>query len=60
MGHSRLRELLEDILLRNSYFNDFEVTHHFETIGPRTMLLNARRLDDPDGIPREFCWASRT
>ncbi len=42
----RLRELLEDILPRNSLFDNFEVTHDFETIGRRTMLLNARELRD--------------
>ncbi|HKQ74714.1 MAG TPA: chemotaxis protein CheB [Blastocatellia bacterium] len=47
----RLRELLEDILPRNSFFNDFEVTHDFETIGRRTMLLNARKLSDASGQP---------
>src|SRR5262249_22256811 len=26
-------------------FNDFEVTHQFEHIGTRTMVLNARRLE---------------
>lgn len=40
----RLRELLENILPSNSHFDDFEVTHEFETIGTRTMLLNARRM----------------
>ena len=40
----RLRELLEDILPQNTTFNDFEVEHHFETIGPKIMRLNARRL----------------
>jgi len=40
-----LRTLLEDILPRNTVFNDFEVSHTFEQIGPRTMLLNARRVD---------------
>jgi hypothetical protein len=25
-------------------FNDFEVEHHFETIGPKIMHLNARRI----------------
>ena len=43
--------LLEDILPRNSFFNDFEVTHDFPQIGRRTMLLNARRLDLDDGAP---------
>ncbi|MDD2337877.1 MAG: PAS domain-containing protein [Geobacteraceae bacterium] len=39
-----LRTLLEDILARNIEFNDFEVTHEFESIGWRTLRLNARRL----------------
>jgi two-component system CheB/CheR fusion protein len=45
----QLRMFLEDILPRNSFFNDFEVTHDFPHIGRRTMLLNARRLDQEDG-----------
>ena len=40
----KLRELLEDILPRNSHFEDFEVDHGFEQLGRCTMLLNARRL----------------
>jgi signal transduction histidine kinase len=40
-----LRTLLEDILPRNTVFNDFEVSHIFEQLGPRTMLFNARRVD---------------
>jgi chemotaxis protein methyltransferase CheR len=40
----KLRELLEDILPQNTHLNDFEVEHHFETIGPKIMHLNARRL----------------
>ena len=39
-----LRELLENILPRNSEFNDFEVEHDFETIGHKIMHLNARRI----------------
>ena len=38
----KLRELLENILPKNSVFNDFEFTRDFEGIGRRTMLLNAR------------------
>jgi two-component sensor histidine kinase len=41
----RLRELLEDILPRDSTFDDFEVEHGFDNLGPRVMLLNARRID---------------
>ena len=41
----RLRLLLEDILPKEHSFDDYEVEHDFETIGRRTMLLNARRLN---------------
>jgi len=46
-----LRTLLEDIVPRNSVFNEFEVTHDFPEVGSRTMLLNARRLDLTSGSP---------
>jgi len=39
-----LRTLLEKILPTNTQFNDYEVERDFETIGKRTMLLNARRI----------------
>jgi len=39
-----LRELLEEIIPQNAYFNDFEVEHEFPVIGRRAMLLNARRI----------------
>jgi len=39
-----LRKLLEEIVPRDSAFDDFEVEHDFEHIGRKTMLLNARRL----------------
>jgi PAS domain S-box-containing protein len=45
----KLRELIEDILPRHSFFNAFEVTHDFEHIGHRTMLLNARTLSETNG-----------
>ena len=40
----KLRELLEEVLPRNAVFNDFEVAHSFEDIGPKIMHLNARRI----------------
>jgi formate hydrogenlyase transcriptional activator len=40
----KLRELLEEILPRNTILNDFEVEHDFEAIGPKIMHLNARRI----------------
>src|SRR5579864_7753658 len=39
-----LRTLLEDIMPKNSVFNDFELVHTFPFIGRRVMLLNARQL----------------
>jgi two-component system CheB/CheR fusion protein len=48
----KLRHLLEDIVPRNSFFNEFEVTHDFPVIGRRTMLLNARRLDRDGPFPQ--------
>ena len=47
----RLRQLLEEILPRNSFFDNFELTHNFESIGRRTMLLNARTLADLGSQP---------
>jgi two-component system CheB/CheR fusion protein len=47
----KLRELLKDIVPRHSFFNNFEVTHDFENIGHRTMLLNARTLSETSGQP---------
>src|SRR5450755_4466151 len=39
-----LRTLLEDVVPKNSVFNDFELVHTFPIIGRRVMLLNARKL----------------
>jgi len=50
----RLRELLEDILPRNSFFNSLEITHDFESIGRRIMLLNARKLGGANGRPAKI------
>lgn len=41
----KLRELLEDVLPKNTTVDDFEVEHDFEGIGHRLMVLNARRID---------------
>ncbi|WP_414660590.1 chemotaxis protein CheB [Horticoccus sp. 23ND18S-11] len=47
-----LRHLLEDVIPRRSYFNDFEFSHQFERIGQRSLLLNARVLNEYGGKPR--------
>lgn len=39
-----LKTLLEDLLPAHPSFEDFEVSHDFERIGAKTMLLNARRF----------------
>ena len=49
----RLGQLLKDIVPRNTFFDDFEITHDFEHIGHRTMLLNARKLAG-DGVPERI------
>jgi len=41
---SRLKILLEDILPKNSFFEDFKVEHDFPKIGYKIMMLNARRI----------------
>lgn len=47
----RLRTLLEEILPRDHVMEDFEVEQDFQTIGRRTMLLNARRVLSATGEP---------
>lgn len=44
----KLRELLEEIIPRNNSFQDFEVTHNFPVVGQKTMLLNARMIEQAD------------
>jgi hypothetical protein len=39
-----LRFLLQEILTRDCEFDDFEVECEFPNIGPKKMLLNARRI----------------
>jgi two-component system CheB/CheR fusion protein len=40
-----LKSLLEKILPEKKTVKNYEVTHTFETIGEKTMLLNAREID---------------
>lgn len=40
----RLKILLEDILPKNTFFEDFKVEHDFPRIGHKIMMLNARRI----------------
>jgi two-component system CheB/CheR fusion protein len=40
----RLKELLEELIPRDTQFKNFEVDHVFPGIGRKVMLLNARRI----------------
>ena len=40
-----LKKLLEKILPKKKVVKDFEVNHVFETIGRKTIVLNARQID---------------
>jgi two-component system CheB/CheR fusion protein len=40
----KLRDLLENVIIQDSSFRDFEVEHDFPKIGKKSMLLNARRI----------------
>ena len=41
----RLRSLLEEVLPEKARIKDFAVEHDFPKLGPRKMLVSARRLD---------------
>jgi two-component system CheB/CheR fusion protein len=53
----KLRELLENILPANSTFRDFEVTHEFEHLGRKVMLLNASEIYNPNAQARTILLA---
>jgi len=44
-----LRRLLEEVLPRDNFFDDYQVNFEFEHVGRKTMLLNARRLIQETG-----------
>jgi two-component system, chemotaxis family, CheB/CheR fusion protein len=46
----RLRELLEGVLPNNGRVENFEVRHDFPSLGPRTMVLNAKRIEPQQGV----------
>ncbi len=43
-GIKKLRELLENILPENNFFEDFEVEDNFPNIGLKKMFINARKV----------------
>ena len=48
-----LKKLLKDIIVKDSFFRGFKITHDFPKIGKKVMLLNARRIYQKvsDGFP---------
>jgi two-component system CheB/CheR fusion protein len=42
----KLRAMLEEVLSRDAPVVDFEVEHDFPNLGRKTMLLNARKIED--------------
>lgn len=44
-----LRHLIADVIPKAAAVIGYEVTHDFPSIGPRTFLVDARRLVHPDG-----------
>jgi two-component system CheB/CheR fusion protein len=52
-----LCELLENILPAHSTFRDFEVTHEFEHVGRKVMLLNASEIFNPNAQARAILLA---
>ena len=53
----KLRELLENILPAHSTFRDFEVSHEFEHVGRKVMLLNATEIYNPNAQARTILLA---
>jgi two-component system CheB/CheR fusion protein len=46
-----LRRVVEEIIPQNAQVMDYEVSHDFQKLGQRTMLLNARRVELQPGHP---------
>jgi two-component system CheB/CheR fusion protein len=53
----KLRELLESVLPANATLRDFEVTHDFEHVGRKVMLLNASEIFNPSAQARTILLA---
>ncbi|MHA1274085.1 MAG: PAS domain-containing protein [Promethearchaeota archaeon] len=53
----KLRSLLEDIIPKNTKFEDFEIEQIFKGIGKRILLVNARRLYYEDRKTRKILMA---
>jgi light-regulated signal transduction histidine kinase (bacteriophytochrome) len=52
-----LRELLENIIPAHSTFRDFQVTHEFQRVGRKVMLLNGSEIFNPNAQARTILLA---
>ena len=52
-----LHKLLEQIVSSQQALSDMELTHEFSTLGRRTLLFNARRMDNAAGMPEHILLA---
>lgn len=50
----KLKNLLEDILPKDSFFKDFEVDHEFPGLGRKIMVLNARQVFPDSNNAHDF------
>lgn len=48
-----LKKLLDDVLLKQTFFKGFQVAHNFPRIGLKVMILNARQVHIIDKVPSE-------
>jgi two-component system CheB/CheR fusion protein len=53
----KLREMIKEVLLKNTVFDEFRIDHDFPAIGKKALLLNARRVYDETGIKRSILLA---
>jgi two-component system CheB/CheR fusion protein len=53
----KLRQLLENVLPAHATFRNFEVTHEFEHVGRKVMLLNGSEIFNPNAQARTILLA---
>jgi two-component system CheB/CheR fusion protein len=53
----KLREMLENVLPAHATFRNFEVTHEFEHVGRKVMLLNGSEIFNPNAQARTILLA---
>lgn len=49
-----LKRLLEEIIPQQTFFNNFELKHHFGSLGERVMLISGRKVKNAPGKPQQI------